>query len=226
MIWVDADQPTFKSYRHHSDVRYCQSCQCSASRRQHVFFADLSKPIALGADIVMHSTTKYIGGHSDIIGGAVMTSDDAAKIKYVQFAAGAVPGPFEAFLLLRSIKTLAIRMEKHEKNALEIAKFLATHDKVEEVFYPGLESHSHHALAKEQMSRFGGMYGFNLKVATMEWCPSCKNLKVFELAESLGGVESLINHPEDDPCLGSSRNERETWNWFKPTSFVCRYRIC
>ncbi|NRA64674.1 MAG: cystathionine gamma-synthase [Pseudobacteriovorax sp.] len=156
------------------------------------------KPLALGADIVMHSTTKYIGGHSDIIGGAVMMSDDNLHeaIKYVQFAAGAVPGPFESFLLLRSIKTLAIRMEKHAANAMAIAEFLESNENVEDVFYPGLKNHSHHGLAAEQMSGFGGMVSFNLKGSYEKVVGFLQNLKVFELAESLGGVESLVNHPE------------------------------
>ncbi|SMF78954.1 cystathionine gamma-synthase [Pseudobacteriovorax antillogorgiicola] len=155
-------------------------------------------PLEFGADIVMHSTTKYIGGHSDIIGGAVMTSDDELheKIKYVQFAAGAVPGPFEAFLLLRSIKTLAVRMEQHQKNAMAIAKFLEGHSKVESVFYPGLESHSHHEIAREQMKGFSGMVSFNLKGTYDDVVSFLQRLNVFELAESLGGVESLVNHPE------------------------------
>lgn len=155
-------------------------------------------PLELGADIVMHSTTKYIGGHSDIIGGAVMTSDDHLheKIKYIQFAAGAVPGPFEAFLLLRSIKTLAVRMAKHQENAQLIAEFLEGHSKVEKVFYPGLKSHSHYHLAQEQMKGMSGMLSFRLNADYQDVVKFLKELKVFALAESLGGVESLINHPE------------------------------
>ncbi len=155
-------------------------------------------PLQLGADVVMHSTTKYIGGHSDIIGGAVMTSNDELhqKIKFVQFAAGAVPGPIECFLLLRSIKTLAIRMEKHEQNSLKVAKFLAEHKKVDSVFYPGLPSHPQHELARKQMRGFSGMVSFNLKGSYDDVVTFLQRLKVFELAESLGGVESLVNHPE------------------------------
>jgi cystathionine beta-lyase/cystathionine gamma-synthase len=155
-------------------------------------------PLALGADIVVHSTTKYIGGHSDIIGGAVMTSDDALheQIKFVQFAAGATPGPIESFLLLRSIKTLAIRMEKHEQNATAVAEYLAKHSQVEKVFYPGLPSHENHAVAKEQMTGFSGMLSFRLKGDYKDTVNFLSKLKVFALAESLGGVESLVNHPE------------------------------
>ncbi|MEZ4741018.1 MAG: aminotransferase class I/II-fold pyridoxal phosphate-dependent enzyme [Bdellovibrionota bacterium] len=155
-------------------------------------------PLELGADIVMHSTTKYIGGHSDIIGGAVMISDQDLyeKIKFIQFAAGAVPGPFEAFLLLRSCKTLAVRMKQHEENALKVAEFLAGHRNVENVFYPGLESDSQHVLAKEQMRGFSGMLSFNVKGTYEDTVRVTQKLQVFALAESLGGVESLINHPE------------------------------
>ncbi len=155
-------------------------------------------PLEMGADIVVHSTTKYIGGHSDIIGGAVMMNDDKLyeQIKFVQFAGGAVPGPFESFLLLRSVKTLAVRMEKHDANALAVARFLAEHSRVKEVFFPGLPSHPQHALAKKQMRGFAGMVSFNLKGTYDEVVTFLQKLKVFSLAESLGGVESLVNHPE------------------------------
>jgi cystathionine beta-lyase/cystathionine gamma-synthase len=155
-------------------------------------------PLEMGADIVVHSTTKYIGGHSDIIGGAVMMNDDKLheQIKFVQFAGGAVPGPLECFLLLRSVKTLAVRMEKHDVNALAVARFLSEHSRVKEVFFPGLPSHPQHALAKKQMRGFAGMVSFNLKGSYDEVVSFLQKLKVFSLAESLGGVESLVNHPE------------------------------
>jgi cystathionine beta-lyase/cystathionine gamma-synthase len=155
-------------------------------------------PLEMGADIVVHSTTKYIGGHSDIIGGAVMMNDDKLyeQIKFVQFAGGAVPGPFESFLLLRSVKTLAVRMEKHDSNALTVAHFLSEHNRVKEVFFPGLPSHPQHALAKKQMRGFAGMVSFNLKGSYEEVVSFLQKLKVFSLAESLGGVESLVNHTE------------------------------
>jgi cystathionine beta-lyase/cystathionine gamma-synthase len=155
-------------------------------------------PLELGADIVMHSTTKYIGGHSDIIGGAVMLNDQKLyeDIKFVQFAAGAVPGPFESFLLLRSIKTLAVRMEKHARNAQAVAQFLQGHPRISEVFFPGLSHHPQHALAARQMRGFSGMVSFNLKGSYDDVVNFLKTLKVFALAESLGGVESLVNHPE------------------------------
>ncbi len=155
-------------------------------------------PFELGADIVMHSTTKYIGGHSDIIGGAVMINDQKLfeEIKFVQFAAGAVPGPFESFLLLRSIKTLAVRMQRHSENAIEVAKFLSQHKKVDSVFFPGLPSHPQHELAKKQMRGFSGMVSFNIQGSYEDVLSMLQKLKVFSLAESLGGVESLVNHPE------------------------------
>lgn len=155
-------------------------------------------PFEHGADIVMHSTTKYIGGHSDIIGGAVMVNDDALheQIKFVQFAGGAVPGPFEAFLLLRSIKTLALRMEKHASNAIEVAQFLKQHSRVAAVFFPGLPEHPQYAIAKKQMRGFSGMVSFNLKGNYDDVVRCLQRLEVFSLAESLGGVESLVNHPE------------------------------
>ncbi len=155
-------------------------------------------PFEWGADIIIHSTTKYIGGHSDIIGGAVMINDAKLyeEIKFVQFAAGAVPGPFECFLLLRSIKTLAVRMQKHSENALEVATFLSQHKKVESVFFPGLPSHPQHELAKKQMRGFSGMVSFNLKGSYEQVVSTLQKMKVFSLAESLGGVESLVNHPE------------------------------
>lgn len=155
-------------------------------------------PLTLGADIVLHSTTKYVGGHSDVIGGAIMTNNEALfkELKFVQFAAGAVPGPFECFLLIRSIMTLAVRMEKHESNALAVAKFLEQHPKVKNVYYPGLESHPQHELAKKQMSGFSGMVSFDHSGTYEDVVKFTQSTKVFVLAESLGGVESLINHPE------------------------------
>jgi len=155
-------------------------------------------PLKMGADVVVHSTTKYIGGHSDMIGGALMTSNQELfeKLKFVQFAAGAVPSPFECFLFLRSIKTLAVRMHQHQKNALAVAEFLASHKRVRKIYFPGHKSHPQHALACEQMSGFSGMMSFDLDGTYQDVVACIKRLKVFALAESLGGVESLINHPE------------------------------
>lgn len=155
-------------------------------------------PLKLGADLVVHSTTKYIGGHSDLIGGAIMTSSSKLfeQLKFVQFAAGAVPSPFESFLLHRSIKTLAVRMQQHERNAFAVAEYLNSHSQVERVFFPGLETHPDHDVAKKQMSGFSGMLSFDLRGSYEQLVKFTSSLKVFSLAESLGGVESLINHPE------------------------------
>jgi cystathionine gamma-lyase len=156
------------------------------------------RPLEMGADLVLHSSTKYLGGHSDLIGGVVMVKDDGLheKIRFVQFAGGAVPGVMECFLLHRSLKTLALRMQQHEKNALEVARFLEKHPKIERVLYPGLPSHPQHELAQRQMLGFSGMVSFYLKGSFEDTKNLVKNLKIFLLAESLGGVESLINHPE------------------------------
>lgn len=154
-------------------------------------------PLDLGADIVVQSTTKYIGGHSDVIGGAVMLSDEEIykKIKFNQNALGAVPSPFDCFLVLRGIKTLAIRMERHGRNAQKIAEYLVAHPKVKEVHFPGLKSHPQHELAQQQMSGPGGMLSFELNGKLAEVKTLLGKLKIFALAESLGGVESLIEHP-------------------------------
>lgn len=155
-------------------------------------------PLLLGADVVVHSSTKYIGGHSDMIGGCVMTARDDLfeQLKFIQFAAGSVPSPFESFLFLRSIKTLALRMEQHAKNAMAVAEFLNEHERVRKVYYPGLKNHPQHELAKKQMCGFSGMVSFDLHGSYDDVVKFLKKLKVFALAESLGGVESLVNHPE------------------------------
>ncbi|MBS1991564.1 MAG: cystathionine gamma-synthase [Cyanobacteria bacterium SZAS LIN-3] len=157
----------------------------------------LQNPIALGADIVVHSVTKYLGGHSDVVGGAVLTSRDDLyeTLKFHQNAVGAVPGPFDCFLVLRGVKTLAVRMEAHQKNAMAIAQYLEKHPAVEKVMYPGLTTHPQHALAKEQMNGFGGMVSFVLKGGLESARQFLGTTKLFALAESLGGVESLVCHP-------------------------------
>ena len=155
------------------------------------------RPVELGADIVVHSSTKYLGGHSDVIGGLLAVKDKAVfeAVKFYQNAAGSVPGPWDAWLTLRGIKTLSVRMKAHEANAFEIAALLARHPAVSKVFYPGLESHPGHALAAEQMDGFGGMVSFELKGGRPAADRFFKRLKIFSLAESLGGVESLACYP-------------------------------
>jgi cystathionine beta-lyase/cystathionine gamma-synthase len=154
-------------------------------------------PLALGADIVVHSTTKYIGGHSDAVGGAAMTNDAglAETIKFHQNAVGGVPGPFDAWLTMRGAKTLAIRMREHASNAQRVAHFLDERSDVERVFYPGLASHPQHALAARQMSGFGGMLSFAIAGDAERAFAFAKSTKLFSLAESLGGVESLVGIP-------------------------------
>ena len=155
-------------------------------------------PLALGADIVLHSTTKYIGGHSDMIGGAlIMKRDDLAEqIKFLQFAAGAIPAPFESFLLARSIRTLHVRMQRHQDNARRIAQVLEQSGRFAAVIYPGLPSHPQHMLAKQQMRGYGGIISLRVHGGKPAAEDFFKKLRLFKLAESLGGVESLINHPE------------------------------
>ncbi len=157
----------------------------------------LQQPLALGADLVLHSTTKYLGGHSDVVGGAVMTSDAAMyeRLKFLQNAAGAVPGPMDCFLVLRGVKTLPLRMDRHGENALVVAQFLADHPKVAEVTYPGLESHPQHAVAARQMRNGGGMISFVVHGDEAAARALAARTQLFALAESLGGVESLIELP-------------------------------
>ena len=156
------------------------------------------QPLNLGADAVIHSSTKYLGGHSDIIGGALVINNNpelAEKIKYVQNAIGSVPSPFDCYMLVRSIKTLAVRMERHNQNALEIANYLSKHNKVNKVFYPGLNSDQNYVIAKKQMRGFGGIVSIDIKGDISSAKKFLENIEIFTLAESLGGVESLIEHP-------------------------------
>jgi cystathionine beta-lyase/cystathionine gamma-synthase len=157
----------------------------------------LQQPLALGADFVVHSTTKYLGGHSDVVGGAILTSDAEAyqRLKFLQNAAGAVPGPLDCWLVLRGLKTLALRMERHCANARRIATFVAEHPAVARVHYPGLPTDPGHALAARQMRDFGGMISFVLKAGEAAARRMVTTTRIFALAESLGGVESLIEHP-------------------------------
>jgi cystathionine gamma-lyase len=168
-------------------------------------------PLALGADIVVHSTTKYMGGHSDVIGGAVATSDEEhyEKIRFYQNAAGAVPGPFDSWIVLRGLKTLAVRMRQHEENAMAVARFLQDHPEVETVNYPGLPSHPQHDLAKRQMSGFSGMVSFTLKGGAEAAYAAVQKTELFHFAESLGGVESLITHPATMTHAAIPKEQRE-----------------
>ena len=157
----------------------------------------LQQPLTLGADAVVHSTTKYLGGHSDVIGGAVVFADAelAERVAFLQNATGGVAGPFDSWLTLRGIRTLAARMDRHCRNAMRIAQMLAEHPAVAEVLYPGLPSHPGHKIAQEQMRAFGGMVSFRLLAGEEAAVRTCGQTRLFTLAESLGGVESLIEHP-------------------------------
>ena len=172
----------------------------------------LQNPLNLGADIVMHSATKYLAGHSDVVLGALMLNDDkiAEKLYFVQNASGAVPGPQDCFLTLRGIKTLHVRMQRHCENALKVTHFLNNHEMVEKVYWPGLESHKNHEVAKKQMSDFGGMLSFRIKNFSKEQTINfLEKLHLFTLAESLGGVESLCGHPATMTHASIPKEERE-----------------
>ena len=171
----------------------------------------LQRPLELGADIVMHSVTKYLGGHSDVVMGALITNDEAiAEEMYrIQNSSGAVCGPMDSFLVLRGIKTLHLRVQRHCENGEKIAHFLADHPLVDKVYWPGFESHPNHHIAKDQMSGFGGMISFTLKGDDMELAKAIvSKTKIFTLAESLGGVESLIGHPSTMTHASIPREER------------------
>jgi cystathionine gamma-lyase len=172
----------------------------------------LQNPLDLGADIVMHSVTKYLGGHSDVIMGALVVNDDQLyqDLAFIANSCGAVPGPQDSFLVLRGIKTLHLRMERHCSNGKTIANFLKQHPKISSVYWPGFEDHPNHAIAKKQMRDFGGMLSFTLKNDSLEKAKTLmENVNLFSLAESLGGVESLINHPASMTHASIPKEERE-----------------
>ncbi|MFV8280623.1 cystathionine gamma-synthase [Christiangramia marina] len=172
----------------------------------------LQRPLELGADIVMHSATKYLGGHSDVVMGGLVVKDKelASKLYFIQNASGAICGPQDSFLVLRGIKTLHLRMQRHCENAQAIAKFLRSNAKIKDVYWPGFEDHPNHEIAKSQMSGFGGMISFNTKENTLESARKIvEKLKVFTLAESLGGVESLAGHPASMTHASIPKEERE-----------------
>ena len=170
------------------------------------------QPLKLGADVVVHSSTKYLGGHSDLISGAVIIKDDthlSEKIKYLQNAVGSVPSPFDCYMLIRSIKTLAVRMERHNSNAMIISEFLNNHKKIRKVRYPGLETDNNHKIASKQMKGFGGIISVELDSDLKGTLKFLENIDIFTLAESLGGVESLIEHPAIMTHASIEKNIRE-----------------
>jgi cystathionine beta-lyase/cystathionine gamma-synthase len=171
----------------------------------------LQRPLTLGADIVVHSLTKYLGGHSDVIGGALIVDRDEIHepLRFLQNATGGVPSPMDCFLVLRGIKTLAVRMKQHCHNAMRIAEYLKSHPEVERVYYPGLVDSPSHSVAKMQMSDFGGIVSVELKGDEQRNKRFASGMKLFALAESLGGVESLINHPASMTHASIPKAERE-----------------
>jgi cystathionine beta-lyase/cystathionine gamma-synthase len=172
----------------------------------------LQNPLDLGADIVMHSMTKYMAGHSDVVMGALMTNNTelAQRLAFIQNSCGATPGPMDSFLVLRGLKTLHVRMDRHCKSAMQIAEWLKNHPKVERVYYPGFADHKNHHVAKQQMRGFGGMVSFLLKGDDLSQAVKVmESLKVFTLAESLGGVESLCTHPASMTHASIPKAERE-----------------
>ena len=172
----------------------------------------LQRPLDLGADIVMHSATKYLGGHSDVVMGALIVKDDnlAEELAFLQNSSGGVPGPQDSFLMLRGIKTLHVRMQRHSENGKVVAEYLASHPKIDKVYWPGFESHPNHDVAKAQMDDFGGMISFVTKGNNYEEAIKIvERLKVFTLAESLGGVESLAGHPASMTHASIPKEERE-----------------
>lgn len=198
MIWIESPtNPMMKLV----DIR--KICEVAKAKKiisvvDNTFMSPyFQKPLSLGADIVVHSTTKFVNGHSDVVGGAMATnsSEIAEKMQFLTNSMGGIQATFDSFLCMRSLKTLAVRMEAHQKNAMAIAEYLEKHPKVEKVLYPGLKSHPQHALAREQMSGFGGVLSFYLKGGLAESRTFLEKVKIFALAESLGGVESLIEHP-------------------------------
>lgn len=198
MIWIETPtNPTLKIFDIEALTQLARSKKILSVVDNTFMSSYFQKPLNLGADVVVHSVTKYMNGHSDVVGGVFITNNTELyeKVKFIQNSAGAVPAPQDCFLVTRGLKTLHVRMKQHGENAMAIAQWLSKHPKVEKVIYPGLESHPQHALARKQMSGFGGMISFYLKGGLTESRTLLEKVKLFTLAESLGGVESLIEHP-------------------------------
>lgn len=213
MLWVETPtNPTMQII----DIK---ACEAIAKASNLILVVDntfaspyLQNPLALGADIVMHSVTKYLGGHSDVVMGAICTNNKEYydQLAFIHNSCGATPGPMDSFLVLRGIKTLHVRMDRHCSNGKAIAAYLKAHPKVDKVYWPGFPDHPNHAIAKAQMKDFGGMISFTLKNATVEQTfDMASRVKVFSLAESLGGVESLLNHPATMTHASIPKEERE-----------------
>jgi len=198
MIWLESPTNPLLKLCHIRAISQIARDQGIITVVDNTFMSPVfQQPLELGADIALHSTTKYLGGHSDVVGGAIMVNDDDlyGKLKFNQNAIGTIPSPFDSYLVLRGIKTLAVRMEKHNSNGQKVAEYLEAHPKVTKVNYPGLTSHPQHDLAQRQMSGFGGMISFELNGDLAKAKAFLERCEIFALAESLGGVESLIEHP-------------------------------
>jgi len=213
LIWIETPtNPTMQ-------IVDIEACAAIAKKHNLLLAVDntfaspyLQNPLLLGADIVMHSVTKYLGGHSDVVMGALIMNDDKLheRLYFILNSCGANPGPMDSFLVLRGIKTLHLRMERHCFNGRKIAEFLKSHPRIEKIYWPGFEDHPNHAIAKKQMKDFGGMISIVLKGASLEdTFKIASSFKVFSLAESLGGVESLINHPSTMTHASIPKAERE-----------------
>jgi cystathionine beta-lyase len=199
LIWIETPtNPTLKIADIEAIAKIAKDHHCLLCVDNTFASPVLQNPLTLGADIVLHSATKYLGGHSDLIAGVVVAKDKelGARIKYLKNACGAILGPFDSWLVIRGIETLHLRMKQHCNSALEIARYLETHPAVSQVFYPGLATHPNHAIAKKQSSGFGGIISFSLKTDTEAAAIQLvSSTKLFKLAESLGGIKSLISHP-------------------------------
>jgi len=198
LVWVETPtNPTLKIIDIAAVAKVCHEKKVLVAVDNTFMSPYFQKPITLGADIAMHSTTKFVNGHSDMVGGALIVNDDElnTKLRFLQNSIGAVQGPFDSWLAMRGLKTLAVRMKQHDLNAMAIARYLERHSDVQKVAYPGLESHPQHLIAKKQMSGFGGMITFWIKGGLSASRSFLEKVRIFSLAESLGGVESLIEHP-------------------------------
>ena len=198
MIWVETpSNPLLKLLDLKALAEFAQKHQLIAVCDNTFASPIIQRPLELGFDIVMHSATKYLNGHSDVISGVVVSKDPelTERLRYLQNAAGAIGGAFDSYFVLRGLKTLAIRMQRHCENAMAIATWLEAHHNVKRVYYPGLASHPQHAIARQQMDLFGGMISFELNATREQTITFLESCHVFTLAESLGGVESLIEHP-------------------------------
>ncbi len=198
MIWLESPTNPLLKLCHIRAISQIARDQGIVTVVDNTFMSPVfQQPLELGADIALHSTTKYLGGHSDVVGGAIMVNDDDlyGKLKFNQNAIGTIPSPFDSYLVLRGIKTLAVRMEKHNSNGQKVAEYLEAHSKIRKVNYPGLKSHPQHDLAQRQMSGYGGMISFEIDGDLAKAKTFLERCEIFALAESLGGVESLIEHP-------------------------------